>query len=147
MILSCLFSCFHHVKQSITCFYLTYLNFFLLQWYGQVFSQMKSKSAIFMIKRNFKLMMWILLLQYNSFLISLISLLNTCPAVTDLLKVNNKHNRVSCTISTKLRIKTPEQRFCSSLFWGGDKWGSLFNIQFRRIWQQLWWRKEHLHAV
>ena len=37
------------------------------------------------------------------FLISLISLLNTYPAVIDLLKVNNKHNRVSCAISTKLR--------------------------------------------
>ena len=43
------------------------------------------------------------LLQYNFFLISLISLLNTYPAVIDLLKVNNKHNRVSCAISTKLR--------------------------------------------
>ena len=35
------------------------------------------------------------------FLISLISLLNTYPAVIDLLKVNNKHNRVSCLL--KLR--------------------------------------------
>ena len=37
------------------------------------------------------------------FLISLISLLNTYPVVIDLLKVNNKHNRVSCATSTKLR--------------------------------------------
>ena len=37
----------------------------------------------------------ILLLQYKYFLISLISLLNTYPAVIDLLKVNNKHRRVS----------------------------------------------------
>ena len=37
----------------------------------------------------------ILLLQYKYFLISLISLLNTYPAAIDLLKVNNKHRRVS----------------------------------------------------
>ena len=37
----------------------------------------------------------ILLLQYKYFLISLISLLNTYPAAIDLLKVSNKHRRVS----------------------------------------------------
>ena len=129
LMLSCLFSCFHQIKQFKMCFYLTYLKkFFLSQWHSQVFSQMKSKRAVFMMKRKFKLMTWILLLQYNSFLISLISLLNTYPAVTDLLKVNNKHNRVSCAISTKLRIKTPEQHLNDVHHCSG-----VFNVNFEQI--------------
>ena len=41
------------------------------------------------------------------FLIGSISLLNTYSAAID-LKVANKHSRISCAISTKLRTKTPE---------------------------------------
>ena len=105
MMLSCLFSCFYHIKQFKACFHLTFLNFFLLQWYGHVFSQMKLKSAIFMMKETSN--KWCArILNYQSFLISLISLLNTYPAITDLLKVNSKQSRVSCAICTKLRIKT-----------------------------------------
>ena len=92
MMLSCLFSCFHHIKQVKACFYLTYLNFFYRndtatcshKWNLKV---RFSRSKILQIND-------LLLLQYKSFLISLISMLNTYPCAIDLLKVNNKQSKV-----------------------------------------------------
>ena len=68
------------------------LEFFLSQWYGHVFSQLKSESAIFMIKETSN--KWRALLLQYTFLISLILMLSTYPSVIDLLKVNNKQSKV-----------------------------------------------------
>ena len=89
---------------------------FLLQWHRSCSHKWNLKVR-FSWSKKLQINDVILLLHYKSFFISLISLLNTYLSVIDLLKVNNKHSRVSCAICRKLRIKTPEWRFSSSLFW------------------------------
>ena len=105
MMLSCLFSCFYHIKQFKAYFYLTFLNFFYCNGTATCSHKWNWKVQFSWWKKpQINDVIW--LLQYKSFLISLIALLNTYPAITDLIKVNSKHSRVSCATCTKLRIKT-----------------------------------------